>query len=148
MEAQTQSALARLNALAQRYPGVVIERKPFGFAIHYRLSPEAEASCYDFAAHIAKDTGLALQPGKMVVELKAANANKGRAVESFMREPPMTGTRPIFVGDDETDEAGFAMAALLGGAGVLVGATRSTAAVYQLPGVNEALTWLGAASRA
>ena len=94
---------------------------------------------------IARATGLAMQPGKMVIELRRAGADKGVAVERLMREPSLAGARPVFVGDDETDEAAFAAVTKLGGAGVLVGAaSRPTRAHYQLEGVEATLRWLEA----
>lgn len=128
--------------LITRFPKVVIERKPFGFAVHYREAPEAERECQRVAAELAQTHGLGLQSGKMVIELKPKGVDKGSAVARLMSEPPMSQGRPIFVGDDDTDEAGFAMAAKLGGAGVLVGARSVTQAKYQLSSVAKTLAWL------
>lgn len=136
---------SRLETLKERHPALLIEQKPFGVAIHYRLAPEAENECREFAASLARESGWLVQPGKMVVELKSTAANKGSAVDAFMSEPPMIGTRPIFVGDDETDEAGFVAVARRSGAGVLVGAARPTAAAYRLGSVDQTLKWLNIA---
>jgi len=135
----------RLEALKERHPALLIEQKPFGVAIHYRLAPEAEHECRTLAASLAREFDLLVQPGKMVVELKSAAADKGSTVDALMAEPPMMGTRPIFVGDDETDEAGFMAAKRKGGAGILVGAARPTSAAYRVASVDEALKWLTAA---
>ncbi len=146
--AATADIPAVLNALAdleRRFPGVLVEKKPFGLALHYRLAPGAEDECIRLASRIAADEGYTLQKGKMVVELKTATGDKGAAVLAFMAESPMTGTRPFFIGDDDTDEAGFAISTRLGGAGVLVGPPRQTVASYRLPGVSETLNWLEAA---
>src|SRR3546814_9552356 len=86
---------------------------------------------------IAEREGLAVRRGKMVVELGPVQANKGRAVARLMSEPPYMGAVPIFIGDDVTDEDGFAAAAAAGGYGILVGAPRPTAAHYRLPGTRE-----------
>ena len=56
---------------------------------------------------------------------------------------PMAGAPPLFVGDDLTDEAGFAAAEQAGGAGILVGAARETAASYGLADVAAVHSWLG-----
>jgi trehalose 6-phosphate phosphatase len=63
-----------------------------------------------------------------------------------MREPAFAGARPLFMGDDLTDEHAFEAAAALGGAGVLVGPPRDTAAAYRLDGVSEVAAWLRAAA--
>jgi trehalose 6-phosphate phosphatase len=82
----------------------------------------------------------------MVAELRPPGADKGDALSALMREPPFAGARPVFVGDDLTDEHAFQAAAVLGGAGVLVGPPRETAARYGLAGVAEVAEWLRAAA--
>ncbi|MFN3388507.1 MAG: trehalose-phosphatase, partial [Allosphingosinicella sp.] len=66
----------------------------------------------------------------------------------MMAEPPFAGARPVFVGDDLTDEHAFAAAADLGGAGILVGPARASAARYRLDDVAAVADWLGRASGA
>jgi trehalose 6-phosphate phosphatase len=136
-------AIAALEMLAEEHPGVIVEEKPYGAALHYRLAPEAGPACDALAEQIAAQAGFAIQHGKMVVELRMRGADKGDAVRRFMAEPPMAGTRPIFVGDDLTDEAGFRAAEELGGWGVLVGGPRKTAARYRLADVDRVHEWLG-----
>ena len=80
------------------------------------------------------------------VMIRAAGGDKGTAIRALLREPEMAGTRPVFMGDDHTDEPGFVAAAELGGAGVLIGERRETAALYRLEGVEATLAWLEAAS--
>ena len=145
-------ASAALTALAARverfetdHPGVLIETKPFGFAFHYRQAPEAEAACHAIAEALAREADLHLQPGKMMIEVRLSGADKGTAIAALMQDPKMAGTRPIFVGDDLTDEPGFVAAARLGGIGILVGPERPTAATYGLAGVTETLAWLKSA---
>jgi trehalose 6-phosphate phosphatase len=135
---------AQLTALAASHSGVLLERKPFGMAIHYRMAPEAEAQCVALAGKLAKQTGLALQTGKQVIELREPGANKGQAVRAFLAEPPMAGRRPIFIGDDDTDEAGFATARLLSGDGIRIGSPRPSAAGFVLPSVTANRRWLDA----
>ena len=139
-------AIAKLKRLELDQPGVIIEEKPGGVAVHYRQAPGAEATCREIAARIAAEAGMALQPGKMVVELKHPATDKGRALKRFMEAPPFTGTRPIFLGDDLTDEDGFASARELGGAGILVGPERPTHALYRLDDVASVQRWRAAAS--
>jgi trehalose 6-phosphate phosphatase len=80
----------------------------------------------------------------MVVELRPAGADKGDAVRAFMSEPVFAGARPVFMGDDLTDEHAFSAVAALGGAGILVGPERETAAKYRLAGVAAVAEWLEA----
>jgi trehalose 6-phosphate phosphatase len=137
--------LAEMRRLESRHTGLFVEEKPFGVALHYRLAPAAARDCNLLATRLAAETGYILQTGKKVVELTLPGADKGVAVGALMRETPMAGTRPVFVGDDDTDEAGFKMAAQLGGAGILVGAPRATAAIFGLDDVQATLRWLEAA---
>jgi trehalose 6-phosphate phosphatase len=135
-----------MHELASQHPGLIVEDKPLGAALHYRQCPAAEAECVRLATELARHHALYLQPGKMMIEVRAAGGDKGTAIRTLMREPDMAGTRPVFMGDDHTDEPGFAAVAELGGAGILVGEPRETAARYRLEGVEAALAWLEAAS--
>ena len=138
--------LADANAFAAARPGVLIENKPLGVAIHYRQAPDVGAEAIALAMRLAAAHQVALQPGKMMAELRVGGGDKGSALRRLMEEPAMAGARPVFLGDDVTDEPGMAAAAALGGAGVLVGAARETAARYRLDGVAEVLAWLEAAA--
>ena len=137
--------LRHLRELQSRHEGVLVEEKPLGAALHYRLAPEAEEACRAAAEHAASVTGLQVQPGKMVFELKPASGDKGTAVRRIMAEPLHAGRRPLFIGDDLTDEYGFAAAQELGGAGVLVGQERPTLAIYRLADVQAVHDWLARA---
>ncbi len=141
-------AVAAFEAFAADRPGVIVEDKTVSAGLHYRQSPASEAAARALAQRISDETGLDLQPGHMVLELKTPGADKGQAVSAFMTEPPFAGTTPIMVGDDLTDEAGFRAAAALGGYGVLVGPERETAARYRLDDVEAVLTWLEAIAEA
>jgi trehalose 6-phosphate phosphatase len=131
------------RGLAQAEPGFLVEEKHLSVALHYRNAPNSADVAELAAARLAKHTGLTLQRGDCVVELRTPGADKGDAVRAFMTEPPFKGAMPIFVGDDLTDEAGFTAAAQLGGFGVRVGAvTRPTAARYMLADIEAVLAWL------
>ena len=136
-----------LGEAAAADPRLLVEEKPASVALHFRQAPERAAEAEALAATLAERTGLAVQPGKMVVELRPHGADKGDALRRLMREPVFVGARPLFMGDDLTDEHAFAAAAALGGAGILVGAERTTAAAWRLDGVAEAARWLEDAAR-
>jgi trehalose 6-phosphate phosphatase len=138
--------LAAMHELAARRPALIVEDKPLGVALHYRQCPAAETECVALASQLATRHALHLQPGKMMIEVRAPGGDKGTAIRTLMQEPNMAGTRPVFMGDDLTDEPGFVAAAELGGAGILVGEPRETAALYRLDGVESVLAWLEAAS--
>ena len=132
----------RFHTFARRWPGVIVEEKSFGVALHFRLAPEAEPFAAALAEALANEFGFHLQHGKMVVELRVNGGDKGAAVRSLMRRAPMRGTRPVFAGDDVTDEPAFAAVRELGGHGILVGEPRATQATFNLPTPARLRQWL------
>lgn len=140
--------LERFHAFATGKPGMVVEDKGVSAGLHYRAAPDHADAARALATRLADETGLALQHGHLVVELKTPGTSKGSAVSAFMAEPPFAGAVPIMLGDDLTDEHGFEAARALGGFGVLVGPERETAASYRLDGVDAVLDWLEAVAEA
>lgn len=109
-------------ALAARHPQLRVETKRGSVALHYRQAPELEAACLQAMQQAVEETpGLTLLRGKMVAEAKPGGTSKGHAIQAFLQEPPFAGRRPVFVGDDFTDEVGFATVQGLQGLGVKVG---------------------------
>ena len=102
----------QLMALLAPFPGVLVENKTYSFAVHYRTTPDLrldlEAILAGFIAN-NPDLGLTLMPGHYVFELKSPAINKGAAISRFLELPEFRGRRPIFLGDDVTDQAGFDM---------------------------------------
>ncbi len=140
-----ESALRDFRIFAARDAGMIVEEKGLSVALHFRLAGRHADAARACARTIAEGTGLALQEGDMVEELRTPGPSKGDSVRTFMSLPPFAGAVPIFVGDDATDEDGFAAASDLGGMGVAVGSHRAINARYRLPGVEAALAWLEAA---
>ncbi|UUR09311.1 trehalose-phosphatase [Sphingomonas glaciei] len=134
-----------LHEVETQHAGVIVEEKPFGAAIHFRNAPEAETACRVAALHVAASADMRVLPGKMVFEIKPANGNKGTAIVAMMTEPELAKRRALFLGDDITDEFGFVAVRGLGGAGILVGDERETAATYRLGGVDQVHRWLAEA---
>lgn len=134
-----------LADFARRDLGLIVEDKQLSVALHYRLAPDEGRGARELARRIALETGLSLQHGDMVEELRTPGPTKGDSVAAFLRQAPFAGARAIFLGDDQTDEHGFEAVQALGGLGILVGEPRSTAAVARLPSVDAVLDWLEAA---
>ena len=129
--------------MAAAHPGVRIEDKGVSLALHWRAAPDAAGAVTAFArSRIAGLAGYRLQPGDHVIEFVPEGANKGLAVERMMARPPFAGRVPVFVGDDLTDEAGFAAAHRHGGWSVLVGPREPSVARYALPGTYAVHAWL------
>ena len=84
-----------------------------------------------------------LQQNKIVIEVpEEIRVRAVRAVERMMARAPFTGRTPVFVGDDLTDEFGFAAANRAGGWSVLVGTRTTSAATHALPGTGAVHAWL------
>lgn len=137
-------AVAAFHDFARTRPGMIVEDKAVSAGLHYRQAQDQSEVVVALAERLAGETGLTLQAGHLVVELKTPGTDKGTALTAFMAEAPFAGAVPVMLGDDLTDEDGFRAAAALGGFGVLVGAPRATAARYGLPDVDAVLAWLDA----
>lgn len=124
---------AAARALAAQHPGLLVEGKRGSLALHYRQRPELEDLCLrTMREAVDASPGLTLLRGKMVAEAKPGGASKGRAIEAFLAEPPFAGRRPVFIGDDITDEVGFSTVQRLDGMGIKVG-EGATVAWSRLP---------------
>jgi alpha,alpha-trehalase len=133
--------------------GVVVEKKRFALAVHYRMaSADDAARAIQVVRKLAEDAEhLRVTSGERVVELRpAADWHKGRAVEQILDLwGDAAELTPVFVGDGRTDEDAFRA---LGsrGVGVLVGSPRRpTHAHVRVDGVEgvrgffeELLLWL------
>jgi trehalose 6-phosphate phosphatase len=139
-----EDAATVLEALAAARFGLIVERKGHSVAIHYRQTPEAREALAECAGRLAQASGLTIQDGDMVVELRTPGPDKGAAVKAFMEHPPFAGAVPIYIGDDLTDEAAFKAVSHFGGFGVLVGDRRPTAAAYSLVSPPRVLDWVSA----
>lgn len=114
--------------LAASYSGLRVEQKRGTLALHYRQAPELEALCESELLFALRDCpGMVLLHGKMVFEVKPATITKGTAIRDFLTESPFAGTRPVFAGDDTTDEIGFAYVQQVGGIGIKIGEGASVA---------------------
>jgi trehalose 6-phosphate phosphatase len=114
--------LAAGEALAAAHPGVLVERKARGFCLHYRKAPDSgpdlHAGLVDLLHPVTEQ--FQLLAAHMAWEVRPRGADKGVAVEEVMALPAFTGRRPVFIGDDVTDEDGMVVARRMGGAGLFV----------------------------
>ena len=138
---------AEFAAFAGRDPAIIVEDKPLGVALHYRAAPAHGPDADTLARTLADTHALRFQPGKMMAEVRSPGGDKGAALDALCREPHMASARPLFLGDDDTDEPAFAAARRHGGHGILVGHARDTSATHGLPSVAATLDWLEAAVR-
>ena len=147
-DARTARALSRLRprleAFAARDPRLFLEDKGGALALHCRSVPQYEAELRALGESVEREEGGALRviAGKMVIEFASARADKGAAIEAFLREPPFRGRVPVFLGDDVTDEDGFAAVNRRGGISIRVGPPQETQARFRLHSVGAVLSWL------
>ncbi len=116
-------AAAEIVRLTAAHSGLVFENKGMAVALHYRLAPSLRALAEREMRRIAAGLGdgFELQTGKFVVEIKPSGKDKGSAIAEFAAEAPFAGRRPVFIGDDLTDEPGFEVVNRIGGHSVKVG---------------------------
>jgi trehalose 6-phosphate phosphatase len=114
----------RLAAIARLSPGILLEDKGYSLALHYRLAPHAEKAIYEAVSLIRADlpnAPIEVMPGKCVCEIKPSGFDKASGVTELMTHEPFKGRRPIFIGDDVTDESVFAIMPDLRGVAFSVG---------------------------
>lgn len=124
---------ATLALIADDLDGVMAEDKGASVAMHYRAAPST-GPVLEGLLHALVDQSfgrLVVLPGRFVFEVKQAGHDKGLAIRAFMKVPEFSGRTPVFLGDDVTDQAGFAAVSALGGVAVSVG--------RRFPGVHAVL---------
>lgn len=114
----------KLATLTELGPGILVEDKGYSLALHYRLAPDQgdalHAAIQNICATVPRGT-VEILLGKLVFEIKMAGINKAGAVRELMQYPPFKGRKPIFIGDDTTDEPVFPILSQFGGLGFSVG---------------------------
>jgi trehalose 6-phosphate phosphatase len=114
---QVRAARDQLSSLLAGRPGLHVEDKDWAVAVHWRQAPDQVSAgilVAQMAGDIARDTGLRLEPGKLVLELRApVDEDKGTAVRRLAAADP--GRTFAYAGDDRGDLPAFAAVAELGG---------------------------------
>ena len=124
-----------------------LEDKGAALALHYRGAPERAADAERLLRDAVDGLDVEVIAGKCVFEARPRNVNKGQALRALMQRPPFAGRRPLYVGDDTTDEDGIRAVQALGGIGIKVGEGGSEA-VARLDNPAAVRAWLAAISRA
>lgn len=134
----------RFIEIAQLDPGIIFEDKDYSLAIHYRLAPQMGGAVIKSVAAICEKygcDGLSILPGKSVIEIKPRGFDKGSGLQELMSFAPFAGRTPVFVGDDVTDEAAFAVLPRFSGIGVSVGGI-VPGATFNFDGPKDVRLWL------
>ncbi|MGH6889228.1 MAG: trehalose-phosphatase [Rhizomicrobium sp.] len=131
-----------LRAAVAELNGFRVEEKLYTLAFHYRqtpgIGPELERRLRGAAQAFPE---LRFLHGKMVLEVKSGRFDKGESVGALMEFEPFAGRRPVFLGDDITDEDAFAEVHGLRGLGISVGRVIPEA-VLMLASPQAARQWL------
>jgi trehalose 6-phosphate phosphatase len=135
----------KLHEIADSRKGVIGEDKGYAFAMHYRLVPEYAEEIWDAvgrACAVLPPQSVEILPGKAVIEVKGCAFDKGTGVREIMKLAPFKGKRPVFIGDDVTDQAAFAVIPELGGVSFSVGREmEGTSGMFGVP--QDVRDWLG-----
>jgi trehalose 6-phosphate phosphatase len=130
--------------IVQLDPGILVEDKGFSIAIHYRLSPQFGGEVMKHVATICRHercASLEVLPGKLVVEIKPSGYDKGTGLRELMSVSPFSSRKPVFIGDDITDQAAFAVLPDFDGIGFSVGGA-VPGATFNFDGPQDVRLWL------
>ena len=121
--------------LAGGLEGFLIEDKGEALALHARWAEAMQAkhvldTARSQALEIIHSHDLRILDGDRYVEVAPASADKGRAVDWLLTHYPVEGDLPVGFGDDNKDEAAFAVIQGYGGYAIGVGHR------YELPNVD------------
>ncbi len=100
--------LPDLLAQAGAPEGTYVEDKGAAVAVHTRRTADPQAALDLLRtplAELAEQTGLVVEPGRFVLELRPAGGDKGDAMRSLVEEQSPSAV--VFVGDDLGDLAAF-----------------------------------------
>lgn len=132
-----------LERLADAGQDIFLERKPFSVTVHYRGAAGELLRRIGDAIAEAGVAGWEILTAHQAFEVKRSGVDKGLAIGRFLEETPFRGRRPVFLGDDLTDEYGFAAVLAAGGEAVRVGPDeRPSYARARLSGPSQVLEWL------
>lgn len=121
-----------------------MEQKISAIAVHYRALPALEPALQALLSTLVSSDAddFALSPAHMCWEIRPRGIHKGTAVRRLMRESPFHGSKPVFVGDDVTDEDAF-VELRDRGIGIVVGDDgRPTAAHFRLADTDAVMDLL------
>ncbi len=128
----------KIRGLLNEEKNIEIENKGSNLTVHFRNSTIDRKEIYKIIIELVKyEPKLTFLKGKEVLEVKPLNHNKGTAISYFMRTKPFIKRRPIFIGDDVSDEDGFETVNKKGGWSVRVGNHKRSKANFFLPNVKS-----------
>jgi trehalose 6-phosphate phosphatase len=137
-----------LNESLADFPGAFAEDKRFSFAVHCRDAPDCGADLWDVLRRLVATEAIdevEIIDASLAFEIKGRGFDKGSAINRFLERSPFAGRDPIFVGDDGTDEAGFAAVVQRHGVAYSVGQVRpGVSGVFSVPSMVRG--WLASSA--
>ena len=135
--------LAPVYALGKR-PTIMIENKGLSAAIHYAGSGlERDTLDGILSRAVAGSAGtFRLLASHLAFDVVPGAVDKGTAIAWFMAAAPFAGRVPVFIGDDRTDEDGFAAVVARGGYAIKVGPRANSIAPWHIQSPQELRRWL------
>lgn len=136
--------LDSMRRLAADMPGVLIEPKPPGLAIHYRRMPSAEPlvlAALERALMQHAGTFEILR-GKKLFEIVPSGLSKGTALARLCKLPAFEDRVPIMIGDDIGDEAAFSVAESMKGFALRVAGEHYGDDIADFAGPRAVVRWL------
>jgi len=110
-------------------PRFFLEDKGWAIALHARHVPDQEATAVlsqaeALAARTTSSGPFCVLGGDKFLEIAPLQADKGRSVEYLLERYAWPGALPVYLGDDDKDEAAFVVIQRLGGLALVVGSRR------------------------
>jgi len=135
--------LQAVHSIARLSPGILVEEKGAGVAVHYRKAPRMRSTIELELEHIVRRwEDFALRSGRMVLDLVPKSHSKGTGLRSLMQLPVFTARRPIMIGDDHADEPAMREAQRLGGVGLKVAGEHFSRASADFDSAASVRSWL------
>jgi trehalose 6-phosphate phosphatase len=138
--------LASAREVEKLAPGVFVEPKGAGIAVHFRKAPASAAAIERRLREIVRtgDHDLSISRGRMVFDLLPAACSKRHALSRLMALETFAGRRPLMIGDDYPDEGALDYARMQGGAGLRVAGEHFAIAQAEFRNPAQVRAWLAA----
>ena len=140
---------AAVRAVARTLPGVLVEDKGAGLAVHYRNAPDARP---DLEVRLQQAIngweGFALRRGRKVLDVVPRAHSKATGLAWLMQLPVFKGRRPVMIGDDHGDEPAMEAAENLGGLGLKVAGEHFSRTGADFASPARVRAWLASLSKA
>lgn len=138
-----------VHEVVRGLPGILVEEKGAGFAVHYRNAPEARAVLELQLRQLVRGwDSFAVRRGRKVLDVVPKAYSKGTGLAWLMQLPAFEGRRPVMIGDDHGDEPALEAAENLGGLGLKVAGEHFSRESADFANPARVRSWLGSLCQA